>query len=108
MPKNEQPQSFREQIEGHNVLVTTLVSIAVITGYGAGTVKAHTRPMLRRIGTRLYELTPESAKVIGHAYRQGVLLGLEEENFRRAERAAVRAARHAAKAAKAAWQGMTA
>lgn len=80
----------------------------MITGYGTGTVKAHTRPMFRRIGVKLSELTPESIKVIGHAYRQAVELGLEEESFRKAERSAARAARHAANAAKAAWQGMTA
>ena len=108
MSKNEQHQSFREQVAEHNVVVKTIVSLAVFTGYGAGTVKAHTQPMLRRIGNKLSELTPESAKVIGHAYRSAVKLGLEEESFRKAERAAARAARQTVNAAKAAWQGITA
>ena len=105
MPKHEQPQSLREQLEGHNAFVRTLVSIAVITGYGAGTVKAHIRPKLRRIGAKFAGPTPGSITILSHGYRQGVLLGLEEENFRRAERAAARAAFRAIKASNASRQG---
>lgn len=106
MSKHEQSQSLREQLKGHNALVRTLVSIAVITGYGAGTVKAHTRPKVRRIGATPSGPPPGSIKILSEGYRQGVLLGLAEENFRRAERAAARAALRASKVSNASRQGM--
>ena len=107
MSKKEQSRSFREQLAEHGELVQTLVSVAVFTGYGVGSAKAHARPILKRLGAKLSELTPGSIKIIGHAYRHAVELGLEEESFRKAERATARAAHQTAKAAKAAWQGMT-
>lgn len=101
------PRSFREQVAEQHAVAQRLVSLAAFAGYGVGCAKAHVRPKLERLKAKLAELTPEAAKIVGHAYRHAVELGLEEESLRRAERAAARALRHAAKAARSAWQGMT-
>ncbi len=106
--KENAPDSFRAQVEEHGQIIQTMVSIATITGYGAGCVAAHTRPVAKAIRTKLGALVPEGIKLAAHAARHAKIMGVEEESFRMAGRATARAARNAKAAGAAAWQAATA
>ena len=96
MPENQEPTSFKEQVAAKGTLTRTLVSVAVFTGYGVGTVSAHTTPVLKAIKAKLADLTPEGLLYACHAYSEGKAMGLKEESFRMAGRHGGKAARAAA------------
>ena len=101
MPETQDPASFPEQVATKGTLTRTLVSLAVFAGYGVGTVKAHTTPVVKAIRERIAELAPESLLYACHAYQEGRTMGFKEESFRKA-------GRHAGKAARAAAAGVVA
>lgn len=97
--------SFRAQLEEKGRVTRLLCTAAVYTGYGVGTIRAHTDPALKAVRRKLKELTPETLLMACHAYSEGKALGKEAESFRRAKRKARRG--DIVGAAGAAWQGMT-
>ncbi len=94
MPDQE-PASFTEQVAAKGTLTRTMVSLAVFAGFGVGTVKAHTTPVLKAIRAKVADLTPEGLLYACHAYGEGRGIGYTEECFRMAKRAAAKAARAA-------------
>ena len=107
MPDNQEPAGFRQQVAAKGALTRTLVSIAVFTGYGTGTVSAHTRPVVKAIKAKIADLAPEGLLYACHAYVEGKEIGHEEESFRMARRQAAKAARASKAAGAAAFAGAT-
>ncbi len=81
-------RTFTQQIAKKGPVTRAFVSVAVIAGYGVGTVRAHTDPAIKAVGKKLRELTPEGLLMACHAFHEGIDLGKSEELFRRAGRQA--------------------
>ena len=99
---SEESASFREQVEAKGRLVQTLVSLAVITGYGVGYVRAHTDPVCAVVSSKLKSLVPEGLRMASHAYHHAKLDSKEEETLKMTKRAVQRAWRRGKDAVKAA------
>jgi hypothetical protein len=96
---------FSDECRKQGSLTHFFAGVSVMMGYGVGTVSAHTRPMCAAIKAKLHELTPQSVKLVCRAYAEGKAMGLEEESFRIAERATIKAAKAAYAGANAAMGG---
>jgi hypothetical protein len=96
----QEPTSFKEQVNAKSTPVQVLVSLSIWTGYAAGAAAAYTRPVTKAIRKKTADLMPEAMVMMRHAYVHTKEMGYQEVSDARAKRAVEKAGRQV-------WQAAT-